>query len=263
MAGYQTGGNNRLTNDGVYTYSFDNAGNVIQKSKGSGQETWYYGYDNLNHMTSARKTSDGTTNVAWSTFTYDVEGHLVSEQDWTSGGSATTTRFAWDGDNLWAELDTNNNPLVRYVSGDAVNQILTRTVASGGTAGVWAYFTDAQGSVRDLVNWSGQVQDHLDYSGYGVATESNPGVGDQFKYDGYIYLGLAGLYQVGARIYNPTTGNWTSQDPLGFEAGDSNLYRYVPNLPVAITHPAETATRSGRAARMRASSVRATTRSGV
>src|SRR5262249_43023612 len=32
-----------------------------------------------------------------------------------------------------------------------------------------------------------------------------------------------------ARYYDPATGRWTSQDPIGFGAEDNNLYRYVKN----------------------------------
>jgi RHS repeat-associated protein len=34
-----------------------------------------------------------------------------------------------------------------------------------------------------------------------------------------------GLYYNRARHLDPTTGRWTTQDPLGFAAGDANLYR--------------------------------------
>lgn len=40
-----------------------------------------------------------------------------------------------------------------------------------------------------------------------------------------------------ARYYDPTTGRWISQDPLGLGAGDSNLYRYVNNSPVDGVDP--------------------------
>jgi RHS repeat-associated protein len=38
-----------------------------------------------------------------------------------------------------------------------------------------------------------------------------------------------------ARWYDPLSGRWTSEDPLGFAAGDSNLYRYVHNSPTNAT----------------------------
>src|SRR5205085_3754204 len=40
-----------------------------------------------------------------------------------------------------------------------------------------------------------------------------------------------------ARYYDSQTGRWTSEDPLGFAAGDGNLYRYVGNDPTVRTDP--------------------------
>ena len=40
-----------------------------------------------------------------------------------------------------------------------------------------------------------------------------------------------------ARYYDATTGRWISQDPMGFDAGDSNMYRYVTNAPTNQTDP--------------------------
>jgi len=36
----------------------------------------------------------------------------------------------------------------------------------------------------------------------------------------------ATLHNDHARCYAPTPGRWLSQDPMGFKAGDTNLYRY-------------------------------------
>jgi RHS repeat-associated protein len=46
-----------------------------------------------------------------------------------------------------------------------------------------------------------------------------------------------GLYYNRARHLDPTTGRWTTQDPLGFAAGDANLYRYVGNRATLATDP--------------------------
>jgi RHS repeat-associated protein len=46
-----------------------------------------------------------------------------------------------------------------------------------------------------------------------------------------------GLQYNRARDYNATDGRWTSQDPLGFAAADSNLYRYVGNSPTLAPDP--------------------------
>jgi RHS repeat-associated protein len=36
----------------------------------------------------------------------------------------------------------------------------------------------------------------------------------------------AEFYDCNARCYDPTPGRWLNQDPLGFDAGDTNLFRY-------------------------------------
>ena len=37
--------------------------------------------------------------------------------------------------------------------------------------------------------------------------------------------------------YNPETGTFLSEDPIGFAGGDPNLYRYVNNNPVNFIDP--------------------------
>jgi RHS repeat-associated protein len=238
MTGYQTGTNNRMTNDGVYTYSYDSAGNVIQKAAAGNNPLWTYSYDNLNHMIGATEKGTGGTLLAQETFTYDVQGNLVQQQEYTStSGTTTTTRFAVDASgNTWADLDSSNNLLVRYLR-DANGGLLTRTVGSGANAGVSVYLVDNLGSVRDITNWSGQVGDHIDYTGFGVATESNPSVGDYNKFASYHMIVVMGQAVVGARIYDPSTGRWYQIDPIGFNGGLLDLYDYTGNNPTNATDP--------------------------
>ncbi|NEZ55017.1 RHS repeat-associated core domain-containing protein, partial [Adonisia turfae] len=40
-----------------------------------------------------------------------------------------------------------------------------------------------------------------------------------------------------ARYYDPVVGRFISEDPLSFNAGDANLYRYVFNSPTNYTDP--------------------------
>ncbi|MBY0516240.1 MAG: RHS repeat-associated core domain-containing protein [Bacteriovoracaceae bacterium] len=40
-----------------------------------------------------------------------------------------------------------------------------------------------------------------------------------------------------ARYYDPSTGRFLSEDPIGFSGGDYNLYRYVGNNPVTRRDP--------------------------
>lgn len=44
-------------------------------------------------------------------------------------------------------------------------------------------------------------------------------------------------YYYRARYYNPSTGRFMSPDPIGFNGGDTNLYRYCGNNPVNCIDP--------------------------
>jgi hypothetical protein len=38
-------------------------------------------------------------------------------------------------------------------------------------------------------------------------------------------------------MFDPTVGRWLEEDPIGFEGGDANLYRFVGNSPTNFTDP--------------------------
>ncbi len=48
---------------------------------------------------------------------------------------------------------------------------------------------------------------------------------------------VTGLQNNLNRWYDARTGRWISEDPIGFAAGDANLYRYVGNGPVDAVDP--------------------------
>jgi RHS repeat-associated protein len=98
--------------------------------------------------------------------------------------------------------------------------------------------TDRLGSVRNLVSNTGVVLDQINYDAWGnIISQTNPEQGLPLGYNGYWYDSLVGMYQVNHRWYDPQAGRWDSEDPTGFTAGDSNLYRYVANDPTNATDP--------------------------
>jgi RHS repeat-associated protein len=68
-------------------------------------------------------------------------------------------------------------------------------------------------------------------------SEMHPENGDRYKYAGYQLEATTGLYFVQARWYDPSTGRWTSEDPIGLGGGDGNFNRYVGNGPTNGTDP--------------------------
>src|SRR5262249_3865408 len=145
---------------------YDAEGNLTQKSKGTGQETWYYSYDQRNLLVNVKKTSDGASVTLNVNYVYDAEGSLVEQDRWTQATGTVTTDYANDRGQVFADTDAGHNVQVRYLRDDGGN-LLARSVASGPNAGLAFYVTDYLGSVRDLLNASGQVIDHVDYDPYG------------------------------------------------------------------------------------------------
>ena len=103
--------------------------------------------------------------------------------------------------------------------------------SSGGTV-AW-YLADQLGTVRNIINNSGAIIDHVDFSAFGtVLNESSPTNGDRFT--GFAMLErdtVTGLNLAVYRGENSGTGRWVSEDPVGINGGDDNFYRYVLNEP--------------------------------
>jgi RHS repeat-associated protein len=238
MTGYQTGTGNQLLNDGTWAYTFDSEGNEIKKSKGANAETWTFGYDNQNHLIWAKDSAtDGGSVLMLATYTYDALGDRIEKDVWTSSsGTTTVTRFAYDGGNVFADLDSSNTLQVRYLLGDQPDQFFARITTGSGAS--W-FLPDREGSIRDITDAGGTVQDHILYGGFGnMTSESNASYGGRIKYTGLQADSETGFYFAINRYYDPQTGRWISVDPLGFASEDSNLYRYVRNGPPNNTDPA-------------------------
>jgi len=66
---------------------------------------------------------------------------------------------------------------------------------------------------------------------------SGGGGGDRFGFTAREHDEGTNLRAHRYRYADPETGRWTQEDPIGFAAGDANLYRYVGNGPTNATDP--------------------------
>jgi RHS repeat-associated protein len=67
----------------------------------------------------------------------------------------------------------------------------------------------------------------IDYDAFGnIVTGVNP---INIAYTGKYFDVITNLQWNINRWYDPNTGQWLSEDPIGFDGGDVNLYRYVGN----------------------------------
>jgi len=223
-ANYQTGTNNQLTSDGIYTYTYDDEGNLKTRTKIGTSEVRTFTWDYRNRLVGVSDSNGSVT-----TYTYDVMDRRIAK---TAAGS--TTQFVYDGDNVILEFNGTATPSVRYLQGPGVDQVLAQESNNTTT---WM-LTDHLGTVRDLVNNGGSVVNHFTYDSFGkVLSSTAGGVDTRYKFTGREFDGETGLYYYRARYFDANVGRFIGQDPISFEAGDSNLYRYVENSSLNATDP--------------------------
>lgn len=236
--GYSGHTGNELSASPGYTYTYDAEGNLTAKTETATGKVTTFSYDYRDRLTGATQKSSGGSVIMQATYSYDALNRRIGtrvDSDGAGPGSPIQTWMVDDGVNSYADFNGSGNVTVRYLYGQAVDQLLARTDSGGTTA--W-YLTDKLGTVRDITNTSGTVIDHLAYDSFGkVTNETSPSNGDRFKFTGREYDAETGLLYYRARYYDVVIGRFVSQDPKSFAAGDPNLYRYVGNGPTIATDP--------------------------
>ena len=249
--GYTTGTNNQLTSDGTFNYTYDHQGNRLTRTRiSSAQANDYettYAWDYRNRLTDVNYYNNSGALTKHVHYVYDVYDHLIGMQLDPNGGG-TYTSSEWYALDLAAnpnapalpvlQFNGGGNETYRFLNGpssggvDALMQVLgEEAVTIQGSAGTTTYaLADNLGGVRDIVNASSLVVDHIVYASGGLVTyESNTAIHHWAGYAGYHPDANTGLDYADHRWYDPAVGRWISEDPLGFRGGDTNVSRYVGN----------------------------------
>ncbi len=157
-------------------------------------------------------------------------------------------RYVYDGQHIVLELDgvTNTSDsaddvIRRVMHGQAIDEVLAEETASGTS---WA-LSDHLGTIRDWGNAATGSVEHYVYSVQGRILTINGGnpKSDTHLFgftgretDADTHITDAWMYYR-ARYYDPSAGRFVSPDPIGFAAGDANLYRYVANHATLSVDP--------------------------
>jgi RHS repeat-associated protein len=92
--------------------------------------------------------------------------------------------------------------------------------------------------VRDVVDDSGAVLNHVVYDAFGgVTSQTNASVVFRYGYTARELDAESGLQYNRARYLDSFTGKFISEDPISFQGGDFNLSRYVFNSPITHLDP--------------------------
>ncbi|WP_186767770.1 choice-of-anchor D domain-containing protein [Blastopirellula retiformator] len=241
--GYSTGDNNQLLSDGTYNYTYDAEGNRLTRTNISTGDYEVFEYDHRDRLESVTKYDDSDVKQWKVDYGYDAFNQLVSREADTNGDGTVDQSgyFIIDNGQIVLVLDDTGDVEHRTLWGPQVDQLLADENGAGDL--FWA-LTDNQNTVRDYVEYDDStdvtsIVNHIAYDAVGkVASETNGSLDAfRFRYTGKYVDPLTGLQYNLNRWYDPATARWMSQDPIEFEAGDANLYRYVGNGHLSWVDP--------------------------
>ena len=240
--GFTVTANNLTTSDGTYNYTYDKEGNRTKKTNISTGDYVEYEWDHRNRLTSVTFKTSAHVKTKQVEYDYDVFNQRIAKRIDADGNGTFESAYAYvlDADDVVLVFDETDALEHRYLQGPSVDQILADENAAGE---VYWSLADNLGTVRDLVEYDDvtdttSVVNHLTYNAFGeIASETDSTKTPIYAYTGREWDADADLFYYRARWFDPQIQQFISEDPIGFEAGDVNLRRYVSNKSSLATDP--------------------------
>jgi RHS repeat-associated protein len=229
VTSYAANAMNQYTVNGA-TYNYDGNFNLREAPN------WGGDFDAQNHLMSAGHGG----NVVF--FTYDGLGRCVRRQVFVPSGASTTVLYTYDGWKPTMEWDGAGNLAAWNIYGAGADEILWRyTVVHGHLR----YHHDRHGNVMFLLGPGGEALERYTYDAFGKPKimdwaeneRSESAVGNRFMFQGREWIAELGIYDYRHRMYKPELGRFLQTDPIGFDAGDMNLFRYCGDDSVDGSDP--------------------------
>ena len=222
---------NRLKEYNGIEYTYDALGNLIYRQLPDG-ENQYYQYDLENQLVRAEiKKPAGNTEI-W-TYAYDPFGRRLSKerQDklaWTST-DPKRTHFVWDGSRLLQEYTYKGSYTYIYTDQDSYEPLAQVFDNAKDGKQYLAYFhTDQIGIPREMTDIHGNLLWYGEYTAWGRLKKDERIYKDAhqpFRLQNQYFDEETGLHYNFFRYYEPDTGRFINQDPIGLFGGD-NLYSF-------------------------------------
>jgi RHS repeat-associated protein len=255
-ASYGTG-----SNASSASWSYDASGNRTQAQSVSGTNTLgiSYSVNEINQYTSVGEASpsynsrgDLSSINGWS-FTYDAFGNLSAAQSGTNAAyhyardplgrrairqsGSNTIVLLNAGDTMLEAYNASNSSATSYIYEPGIDRPLAQVLSNGTIRYV---HQDVLGSVVMLTDSNGAPYQSYSYDAWGKVTArdasgsviTSSAISAPWLFTGRRYDRESGLYHYRARTYSAELGRFLQMDPIKFDAGDPNIYRYVGNDPV-------------------------------
>ncbi|VUD41495.1 Putative deoxyribonuclease RhsC [Thalassocella blandensis] len=211
---------NRLLMQGDRKFTYDARGNLIKENRGKeGKLETQFAYNLQNQLIAVKKEGQLTE------YQYDPLGRRTLKKD-----AFGTTKYTWVGDQLTQEKRKNIKKTYIYEPESF------RPVAMVENENVYHYHLDHLGTPKELSDDQGKVVWKARYKTYGsLAVKEVDEVENNLRFQGQYFDEETGLHYNRHRYYNPNTGMFITQDPIGLLGGVNN-YLYAPN-PVQWVDP--------------------------
>jgi RHS repeat-associated protein len=205
---------NRLLTAGSESFTYDNEGRL---ATGHGAS---YSFDYEHRLTGVGATAqyrydgignrlEATRNNVITRYVYDLHGNLIAEAD----GANTITRYYIHGLGLMALVTPANK--------------------------TYCYHFNQIGSTVAMTDMTPAMVNQYAYTPFGTIANQTEAIAQPFTFVGQmgVMTESNGFYYMRARYYDPAVRRFISEDPIGFEGGDLNLYAYVGNNPIIFIDP--------------------------
>ncbi len=242
--------NNRILWDGDFNYTYDKNGNLSKKISQANNQITEYQWDYKNRLIQVlKRASEDTDPTSTITYKYDALDRRIEKNV-----DGNIVRYVYDRDNIYLEYDEDNFFRAKFVHSNNIDEpVRMERPESPHTNANYSrqefYFhRDRLGNITEITDFEGAIVQRYVYDAFGNTTiydkdgsEITPSSTNYLE-NPYAFTGReldpeTGLYFYRARYYDPNTGKFISEDPIGFEGGDFNLYRYVGNNSLNFVDP--------------------------
>jgi RHS repeat-associated protein len=223
---YEAG--NRLVSDQHAQYVYDAMGNLIEQHTGEG--VVYFAYDAENRLSKVTMPDGKVVEYG-----YDPMGRRVRR---TVDGASTY--YVMADEDMIAEFE-GDTMTVKYIHGPGTDE----PWALVNRKGTYYYHADGLGSIVAITDGSRRTVQTYEYdffggqgggASFGGLHDMKNRIKQPYAFTGREFDRDTRLYYYRARYYDPGTGRFTQQDPIGYQGG-LNLYAYVDGNPVNAVDP--------------------------
>jgi RHS repeat-associated protein len=129
-------------------------------------------------------------------------------------------------------LEKQGSVTTFYLHGPGIDALLAKRTGS-----TWTYYhQDGLGSIAALTNTSGTVVQSYAYEPFGSIRKQTGTLANAWEFTGRPRDAETSLLFLRNRSYDPRTGTFITQDPIGV-AGGVNVYAYSGNNPTTLIDP--------------------------